>query len=259
MKAVKAGEDPNASNPAPKEEEGLTAADPEVQAFDESVAKQAGKPGQATVEEIPDDSDRLGRQMAHQSSLDESLHPSRASSAPRQPVSSELDIPSVPQNAPGSLGQRIDIDDAQSGGLELPSTPGTIGGSSSIPNLPDTPGSSSAPAPHVQQPPNSFQSFPPPPASPSVPAPDPASFYDSSNASAHIPPPAALPSGPPPAAHAPVAPAPVAPSQPSHSIDDNSISLAQKHARWAVSAMTFDDVDTAIKELRNSLRCLGAE
>jgi vacuolar protein sorting-associated protein VTA1 len=42
-------------------------------------------------------------------------------------------------------------------------------------------------------------------------------------------------------------------------VDDNSITLAQKHARWAVSALTFDDVDTAIKELKNSLRYLGAE
>lgn len=258
MKAIKAGEDPNASNPALKEEEELPVADPEVQAFDQSVAEQAGKPRQASVEEIPDDSERLGRQMAHQSSLDESLHPSRTSSAPRQPASSELDIPSVPQNAPGSPAQTMDIDNSDSGGLQLPSTPGTIGGSSAIPTLPDTPGFSNVPAPHSQQPPNSFQSFPPPSASPSVPAPGPASFYDPSSASAHIPPPAASTSGPPPVAQAPVAYAP-APSQPSHSIDDNSISLAQKHARWAVSAMTFDDVDTAIKELRNSLRYLGAE
>jgi vacuolar protein sorting-associated protein VTA1 len=63
---------------------------------------------------------------------------------------------------------------------------------------------------------------------------------------------------PSPAAHAPVAPAPYIPAQPSHGIDDNSVQLAQKHARWAVSALTFDDVDTAIKELRNSLKYLGA-
>ncbi|KAJ5179163.1 Vacuolar protein sorting-associate Vta1 N-terminal [Penicillium capsulatum] len=256
VKAIKAGEDPNASNPAPKKEaEEVLVADPEVQAFDESVAEQAGKPRQASVEEIPDDSDRLGRQMAHQSSIDESLHPSRTSSAPRQPASSELDIPSVPQNAPGSPRQRMDIDQSQPGGLELPSTPGQIGGSSSIPNLPDTPGFSHAPAPLA---PNSFQSFPSPSADSPMPAPDPASFYQSSSASAYIPPPASS-AGPPPAAQVLVAPAPVTTSQPSHSVDDNSISLAQKHARWAVSAMTFDDVDTAIKELRTSLRYLGAE
>jgi vacuolar protein sorting-associated protein VTA1 len=253
VKAIKAGEDPNATNPAPKEEEEAAVADPDVQAFDESVAEQASKPRQASVEEIQDEADRLGRQMANKSSLDESLHPSRASSLPRPPVSSTPDIPSVPQNAPGSPG-RMDIDDQHAGGLELPSTPGTIGGSSGVPNLPDTPGSH---APHTSNPSNTFQSFPPPAASPSVPAPNPASFYDPTSASAHIPPPAASPSVP--AARAPVAPPPAAPSQPLHGVDDNSITLAQKHARWAVSALTFDDVDTAIKELKNSLRYLGAE
>ena len=249
VKAIKAGEDPNATNPAPTEEEEAPVADPDVQAFDESVAEQASKPRQASVEEIQDEADRMGRQMARQSSLDESLHPSRASSLPRPPASSTPEIPSVPQNAPGSPG-RMDIDDRNSGGLELPSTPGTIGGPSGVPNLPDTPGFH---APHTSKPSNTFQSFPPPAASPSVPAPNPASFYDPTSASARIPPPAASP------ARAPIAPPPAAPSQPSHGVDDNSITLAQKHARWAVSALTFDDVDTAIKELKNSLRYLGTE
>lgn len=249
MKAIKAGEDPNETNPVPKEDGELAVADPDVQAFDESVAEQASKPRQASVEEIPDEADRLGRHMAHQSSLDESLHPSRASSIPRPPASSTPDIPSVPQNAPGSPGQMDN--DAHSGGLELPSAPSTFGDSSGDLNLPDTPGSH---AHRTSNSSNTFQSFPPP-ASPSVPAPDPASFYDPTSASAHIPPPSA------PAARAPIAPPPppAAPSQPTHGVDDNSITLAQKHARWAVSALTFDDVDTAIKELRNSLRYLGAE
>lgn len=263
VKAIKAGEDPNATNPAPKkEEEEVTVADPEVQAFDESVAEQASKPRQASVEEIPDEADRLMRQMAHQSSLDESLHPSRTSSIPRPPAPSEPEIPSVPRNAPGSPAQPMDVD-APSGGLELPSAPSAIGGSSGLPNLPDTPGSSAA---HVSHSHNAFQSFPPPSASPSVAAPDPATFYDPTSASAHIPPPAASPSsraGAPATltpAPAPVpGPGPAAPTQPSHGLDDNSIALAQKHARWAVSALTFDDVNTAIKELRNSLRYLGAE
>lgn len=264
VKAIKAGEDPNASNPTPQMEEEIeaTVTDPDVQAFDEGVAEQASKPRQASVEEVPDEADRHGRQMALQSSLDESLHPSRTSSMPRSQEPSLPDIPSVPSNAPGSPpAQKMDIDDPSSGGLELPSTPGTIGGSSSLPKLPDTPGSTNAPAPHVSRNSNAFQSFPPPADTPSIPAPDPASFYDTTSASAYIPPPAAspfVPSERAPAPPAPPAPAPAAPSQPSHSIDDNSITLAQKHARWAVSALTFDDVDTAVKELKNSLRYLGA-
>ena len=41
--------------------------------------------------------------------------------------------------------------------------------------------------------------------------------------------------------------------------DDQTIAQAQKHARWAVSALTFDDVNTAVRELKNSLKALGAE
>lgn len=239
VKALKAGEDPNATNPAPKQEEEL-ADDPDVQAFDESVAEQASRPRQASIEEIPDESDRLGRELARKSTLDESLHPSRTSSTPRGPP----EIPSVPRNAPGSPLQPMDVDDTNTGDLELPSTPATIGGSSSVPRLPDTP--------------TAFQSFPPPSEEPSVSTPDPASFYDTPGPSAPIPPPVAPTFIPPPAANIPVAPAPYVPPQPSHGLDDNTVQLAQKHARWAVSALNFDDVDTAIKELRSSLKLLGA-
>ncbi|KAI2715231.1 hypothetical protein CBS147332_4885 [Penicillium roqueforti] len=238
VKAFKAGEDPNVTNPAPKQEEELVN-DPDVEAFDESVAEQASKPGQASIEEIPDESDRLGRELARKSTLDESLHPSRTSSTPRPPP----EIPSVPRNAPGYPPQPADAD-PNTGGLELPSTPATIGGSSSVLKLPDTP--------------TAFQSFPPPPEDPSVSTPDPASFYNTSGASAPIQPPSAPTYVPSSAASVPVASAPYFPSQPSHGLDDSTVQLAQKHARWAVSALTFDDVDTAIKELRNSLKCLGA-
>ena len=33
---------------------------------------------------------------------------------------------------------------------------------------------------------------------------------------------------------------------------------AQKHAKWAISALNFEDADTAVKELRIALRALGA-
>ena len=40
--------------------------------------------------------------------------------------------------------------------------------------------------------------------------------------------------------------------------DDNAISDAQKHAKWAVSALNFEDVDTAVEELKIALDALGA-
>jgi vacuolar protein sorting-associated protein VTA1 len=44
----------------------------------------------------------------------------------------------------------------------------------------------------------------------------------------------------------------------SYKIDEEAIIAAQKHAKWAVSALNFEDVDTAVKELRIALRALGA-
>ena len=40
--------------------------------------------------------------------------------------------------------------------------------------------------------------------------------------------------------------------------DEEAILKAQKHARWAISALNFEDVNTAIKELRGALESLGA-
>jgi vacuolar protein sorting-associated protein VTA1 len=40
--------------------------------------------------------------------------------------------------------------------------------------------------------------------------------------------------------------------------DEKSIAEAMKHAKWAISALNFDDAATAVKELRIALRALGA-
>ncbi|KAI9681011.1 MAG: hypothetical protein M1829_001091 [Trizodia sp. TS-e1964] len=39
---------------------------------------------------------------------------------------------------------------------------------------------------------------------------------------------------------------------------EESIMKAQKHAKWAISALNFDDVSTAVKELKGALETLGA-
>ncbi len=41
-------------------------------------------------------------------------------------------------------------------------------------------------------------------------------------------------------------------------VDDAAKAQAQKHAKWAVSALNYEDVATAIKELRKALETLGA-
>lgn len=226
------------------------------------------KPRQPSVEDIPDEGDRLQRHLAGQSLMNESLHPSRASSIPPQtsapssvPAPGPAPAPAAQSPAAPTTAQNMDMDETDPG-LNLPSAP-TFAAQGSVPNLPDTPaGLNMSAPPHA---PNAFQSFPPPstlpPTSPPAASYDPNQFYNQPAAPAPAPAASNFIPNAPAAAAAPV-PAPVpstAPARPNPSIDDNAISQAQKHARWAVSALTFDDVNTAIKELQESLRTLGAQ
>ncbi|GFF54722.1 vacuolar protein sorting-associated protein vts1 [Aspergillus udagawae] len=271
VKAIKAGEDPNATNPVVEEgdqTEGPTVTEDDLEA--QPAADLASQAQQPTVEEVPDESERAERALAQQSSMDESLHPSRSSSATRPHRTGDaFTIPDVPTSAPRTPAPETTGPAAEQGStLDLPSAPATIASSSSIPNLPDTPASLGA---HHRADSNSFHSFPPPsnlPSSPPATFNQPSYFYNQPKPSAWAPSPPAQPhTAPVPVDSRPVQqPAPAAvPTVPASSqsnsqgIDDQAISLAQKHARWAVSALTFDDVDTAIKELRNSLKYLGAE
>ncbi|KAH8431788.1 uncharacterized protein LDX57_009441 [Aspergillus melleus] len=254
-KAIKAGEDPNATNPVieednlePKED------DPEVQAIVQSLppADPENLPGQQqpSVEEVPDES---------------SAQPSGSTPTLPQVPTAFADSRPIQHNAP-SPG--TDVDNDQGAPLNLPSAPDTFASSASAPTLPDTP--TQIGRHHSSGDPNAFQSFPPPSSSPDR-SPTGTSFdakaFYSSNRS---PPPPAQPSpGPlpvvsrpapqfmPSAARIPVASTPS--SANASAVDDNAIAQAQKHARWAVSALAFDDVDTAIKELKNSLKQLGVE
>jgi vacuolar protein sorting-associated protein VTA1 len=61
----------------------------------------------------------------------------------------------------------------------------------------------------------------------------------------------------PPAQTPTSAPAPV--QNTNYSTDQKDINQAQKHAKWAISALNFEDVPTAVKELRNALAALGAQ
>ncbi|CAI7639619.1 unnamed protein product [Penicillium pancosmium] len=260
VKAIKNGEDPNATNPVPEEEEQESIAYQEVQTFDGSVAEQPSPSRQPPIEEISEESDRLkGRELTQQFSLDESLHTSRASSLQWPPATSNYDIPSVLGDIPGSPARTKEISNPQPGDLELSSSPGTIGYSSPVPSLPSIPGASTFSGADALRYSHTLHPFPPPATSSSIAVPTPTSLHELSGTSSHILHPAAVPSGPPPVLRTSLAHVPIGPrSQPSQSVDEQSISLAQKHAHWALSALAFDDVDTAIKEFKNSLRHLGA-
>ncbi|KAL8684430.1 MAG: hypothetical protein Q9224_006354, partial [Gallowayella concinna] len=306
-KAIKAGEDPNSSNPRPEPipspEPTLDPSDPDVQMLDESPRPPAAY--QPTVEEVPDEHDRLERHLAQRSSVDQSLHPSRAPSVPRppeslpqesiptnQPVENYYQDSSVPDVSPlqssdrgrnGSIGGGYFPRPPEAGDESAPSpdTNDQVDGLNypSAPQLPDT-SSLPLPAPYA----TSAPPFSPPEESaPSLP-PSSLDYGDMSTASAPV-----APSGPHPPGVAPFQapryPQPSAPSimphptpppfrqrapppPPSFSqqtasapptvVDEEAISKAQKHARWAISALNFEDVTTAVKELRGALESLGA-
>jgi len=103
----------------------------------------------------------------------------------------------------------------------------------------------------------------PPPSAALSPPDDPQDFYTSQAPPAvptapSIPP--KTPYAPPRAVPTPARkPAPPAQAQDGPFItDDEAVSAAQKHAKFAISALNFEDVPTAVKELRAALQILGA-
>jgi len=110
-KALKAGEDPNLSNPKPETpaEEALPPLDPndaDVQALEGGPRK----PRQPSVVDIPDEADKIQKSLAQNSALDESLHPSRDTSMPppakreRQP--SVVEVPDEADGAQSKLAHQ---------------------------------------------------------------------------------------------------------------------------------------------------------
>lgn len=93
----------------------------------------------------------------------------------------------------------------------------------------------------------------PTPGSTGMPTPAPAPLPIPRAAPAPVPIPRAAPA-PAPVLH--VGPQPVPPG--GYREDDESTLAAQKHAKWAISALNFEDVHTAVKELRLALGALGA-
>lgn len=252
VKAIKSGEDPNASNPKIEEaEEKPEDLPPEAAAaLDAAAASSSQAPLQPRVEDASED--------ARASNPSPNL--------PQTPTTF-TELPSAPQRPASTSSQVVNPGSGRDSPLNLPSAPNTFASSGAPPNLPDTPSNIGAQPPKSL---NEFHSFPPPSATPPAhPATAPRnveSFYNAPSAagpSQHVP--SAGPghvasystNQPTPIATPPVA-APPASAQANHNVDDQAISQAQKHARWAVSALTFDDVNTAIKELRNSLQQLGA-
>ncbi|CAD0106593.1 unnamed protein product [Aureobasidium uvarum] len=210
-KAIKAGEDPNDSNPVKEEEE-------------PSVASTQDTYQPPTVE-----------------SASESQYPSRPASV-TQPDSTHIAPPSV-QDAVSPVESTNPRQNSIGGGY-FPSAPTFT----SDPAPSDTPSINPA---------TPFMPSAPTPAAVDAPV-SPSQYYTQPTqpvASIPMHTPAAVP---PPAAALAVLPPVQAVAPGTYRTDDDSITLAQKHAKWAMSALNFEDVDTAVKELRLALQTLGA-
>ncbi|KAK2025360.1 DUF605-domain-containing protein [Colletotrichum zoysiae] len=246
LKAIKEGKDPNESNPKQEEpKEVLPALDPN----DPDVRGLTSPPPKpASVEDDPE------TEFYKKPSAPAEIVPPTAPSEPVPTQSSVLDLPSVPTSndlnpppdhnqgyfdppeefPPSPLSQKDTNEVAAS--ATAPSAPSPYAASSAGPNL--SPENAASP----WQPPK----IPPPPVAKSTPPP----------ASKHSKPPL-------PTAQQPKAPVvnvsnnSWAPS--SAPSDEMDLPKAQKHAKWAISALNFEDVPTAVKELRNALAALGAQ
>jgi vacuolar protein sorting-associated protein VTA1 len=254
------------------------------------------KPRQPSVVEVPDDAHRLQSNMARQSTLDESLHPSRAPSIP--PTSTSRDVsppaPNDPANYYINNTNEPDVSPIASeppttdrkpstGGNYFPQAPGPFAqpppASTDIPSAPiDTDSPIDLPnAPSQRSLPDApsglagVGSFPPPQRrdSPKIPPHHHGHFLHQTgtippNLAPQSAPRQPVPQAPPQLHQQPLAPsthyaAKPAPAPPADVVvDEEAVMKAQKHARWAISALNFEDIPTAIKELRGALETLGA-
>ncbi|KAF4555829.1 Vta1-like protein [Elsinoe fawcettii] len=257
-KAIKAGEDPNASNPkeevAPALSPGLATPGDQMQIDSLHPSSDGGIYRPPTVESAP-----------------ESMLPSRTASVP-QPGSAIVPPPPEPAKAEPDVSP-IEPADANSrngsvGGGYFPEVP-TFTSELSAPTMPTAepdlgPASTqTAPAPDIlpsgssqpMQSPRDFyaQNAPQAPQAPQAFSPPPAPVPHHASLPHPAPPAQSLTQAAPPPQ---VYQAPV--QQRAYRTDDEAVAQAQKHAKWAISALNFEDVNTAVKELRIALQALGA-
>jgi len=279
IKAIREGVDPNESNPKREEVQEPAQGD----ALDDSPSGPTA-PRPATVEDAPDAD--LRRDAAGVS-----LPESPASAGPSPASGDELQLPGVPTGLsntaeqgyfdppamPSPMSSPCNAPNDYYGTLDLPPPPAGAAWSQSQPSPEASPPPTASSQPPVNPPPASGWTQAPgasaPPQQPFVPPTGPPTFSMSTPSTAAV---ASPPVNPPtnpyymnmaptahtaqPSAHSAVpAPASYAPAQSSGAVVDEAAMVnAQKHAKWAISALNFEDVNTAVKELRRALELLGA-
>ncbi|RII07055.1 hypothetical protein CUC08_Gglean008023 [Alternaria sp. MG1] len=306
VKAIKANEDPNATNPrqqAPQQAmspSALDPNDPEVRSINQGAPPE--NPYQPYVETVPNTTQPSPSLSARQVSPPA---PNLPSAPTGYNQSSHNDVSPMSQSATSRQGSVVSI-----GGGYFPKTdPPTFTSETTAPGLPTAPmdidpmtsSLPNSPAPQVpdasdpasfyqnptspppqapEQPPQNPYQSPPPPQVPQKPQRLSSSFtvtpqqsqnvftspvvsqqqYQQQNVSSQPPQqqysstshqnPYAQAPGPPPQQQLS--------SQGPFRDDEDSIMAATKHAKWAISALNFEDSTTAVKELRAALQALGA-
>ncbi|PHH93051.1 hypothetical protein CDD83_1753 [Cordyceps sp. RAO-2017] len=225
LKAIREGKDPNESNPK------LAASEPPEQTLqlDDPSVQQilSPRPLPASVEDVPDAPDAPHQPLVSPPPVQEEYFPPRPSAPPDPPIFAPAD----PSQGPESSREPPPMSPAQD---FAPSAPPQI------------------PAHLSPQSPAHLPSHFPPPFPPQAPSPGISSPPAWSPAQAAAPPAAAVPP-----AFLGGAPTPIV-AQAAPTMNSRDINQAQKHAKWAISALNFEDVPTAISELRNALAMLGA-
>ncbi|KAL8909427.1 MAG: hypothetical protein Q9207_000262 [Kuettlingeria erythrocarpa] len=301
-KAIRAGEDPNATNPAAEPDIGPGSPLNTNGVGASPVGETSTAAFQPVVEDVSDDRDSRRRHKVQDTLVDQPPYPSRpqfASSqwdeaattppqiAPRVEGSANYyRRPSVPDVSPLQSPERARnssigggyfprAPDAQEQGAMTQGPPCDVP-FSSFPGLPDTSDLSEPNTNLLPDPPDhssgrfrSFtpstmdQNFDPSSSSPAIPL-GPQQYRVASTQSPGYPQPSAPGMSQPVSTSAhqltplPMPPPVQQPYTPAVVLDEETIAKAQKHARWAISALNFEDVNTAIKELRGALESLGA-
>jgi vacuolar protein sorting-associated protein VTA1 len=171
------------------------------------------------------------------------------------PLSSDTPQPGIPENQ--YVPPPAPVDDPYTTSTQIPLQP-----SPQIPTkLPQeyTPG---PPSPPIEAPP-SWPTEDPivPTAPPNIAGPPPPVIPQGPSVPTYAPAPPTVPATAPVPSPAPI-PLPVQggpPPAPLQSRNYKDINQAQKHAKWAISALNFEDIPTAVQELRNALAMLGAQ
>ena len=258
-KAFKAGEDPNASNPvieeppAPPEDE-IDAELKELQRQESGQNNSVYQP--PTVEQAPDDG-TVPPLLPQQTPSQDAAPPSH----PYQPDNQQVSPIEPPESTTGRQNSL--------GGGYFP-TLSSAPTDTAMPDFTSTPAPAPAQSPQQPTSPQDFYTSAQPPTAPSI-----NSLGMTSPDRSQPPPPPQQPTVqpmhsprapqwqqpvPPPAPAPAAAPASFqqAPRTTGFRTDDEATMAAQKHARWAISALNFEDVNTAVKELRLALQSLGA-